>query len=108
MKTKQSRNMQEYKMYASGLITQLVCDHCEEKPCPHTSWLAKNGCPKIISYNEQLGKCCATCLHLIDERYCRKYRTNPDEDFIQNLAKYEISDDIFKHTCPQWSNTWSE
>lgn len=97
-----------YTMYASGLITSIVCVDCNENPCPRQNWLAKNECTKILDYNEQLGKCCATCLHLVAERYCSQKRKSEKEDVYANRYKYLVKEDIFKHKCKNWTNTWTE
>lgn len=96
-----------YHMYASSLIMGNVCDGCEVKPCPRQSWLSKNECPKIIAFNEQLGKCCATCLHLVlwnECNYCSAKRSEKEKVYL-NLHKYLITEDIFKHSCDKWTNT---
>lgn len=94
-------------MYAYGWIIARLCPTCQEKPCPRRSWLEKNACPTIIEFNASLGKVCATCMHCIDERYCAKKRKR-NEPVISNLYKYVITEDIFKHTCRHWTNTYEE
>ena len=96
-----------YTMYASGLIRSLVCDDCENKPCPYKSWLQKNSCPTIVAYCQNLGKCCATCLHCMWGEYCtekvpeqKKHGAHPDE--------FLIDWDIFEHVCEAWTNSWVE
>lgn len=77
-------------MYASGLICRLVCRDCKEKPCSRQNWMEKNECPKIIEANERLGRCCATCLHCVDWKYCSQKRIDPNENVTFNLDKYLI------------------
>ena len=95
-------------MYASGLICGIVCPECENKPCPRQNWLAKNSCPRIIEYNKRLGRCCATCMHLVAEKYCgekaRKIKIDANTDF----RRFIINDDIFEHSCKLWTNTYEE
>lgn len=95
-------------LYASGLICYAVCSDCPDKPCPYRNWLAKNDCPKIIEYNEQLGQCCATCCHLVANQYCaelaRGKKITPATDF----REYLINDDVFKHSCDKWTNIYKE
>lgn len=95
-------------MYASGLIINLVCVTCEEKPCPYRSWLEKNACPRIIEYNGKLGRCCATCLHLVDEKYCSEKKGNKKIDFRTDFNQFLIDGDIFAHTCNKWTNEYEE
>lgn len=94
-----------YTMYASALIRNLVCDDCENKPCPYKSWLQKNACTKIVSYNEKIGKCCATCLYCMWGEYCSE-RVKGNKDVDPN--DYLINWDIFEHVCDDWTNTWEE
>ena len=93
-------------MYAYGNILEIVCSSCPDKPCPKTNWLAKNSCPRIIKYNEKIGKVCANCMHCVENKYCSQMRENKsDNDTINNCM---IGHDIFKHTCSQWTNTYEE
>lgn len=94
-------------MYASGLICEVVCSACEDKPCPHTSWLEKNACPRIVSYNEKMGQCCATCMHLAAGKYCSKMADGKKIDSRTNFWQFRIND-IFNHTCDKWTNTYEE
>ena len=94
-------------MFASGLIINLVCETCEEKPCPHRNWLEKNSCPRIVDYNEKLGKCCATCLHLAADKYCSKMADGKKITPRTNFRRFLI-DDIFHRTCDKWGNTYEE
>lgn len=95
-------------MYASGLIINLVCETCEEKPCPHRNWLAKNACPRIVAYNEKLGRCCATCMHLVQEKYCGEKARGTRIEASTDLSRFLIPDDIFRNTCSHWTNTYEE
>ena len=95
-------------MYASGLICGIVCEECGEKPCPRQNWLAKNACPRIIAYNEKLGKCCATCMHLVAEEYCSEKAGNKKVDASTDFSQFLIEEDIFQHTCEKWTNTYEE
>ena len=99
--------MATQKMYASGLICSVVCAECEHKPCPHKTWLAKNTCQKLIGYNEKLGHCCATCLHLVAEKYCGEMASEKKIDSRTNFRQFLI-DDIFAHTCDKWTNEYEE
>ena len=94
-------------MYASGLIINLVCETCEEKPCPLKTWIAKNACPRIVSYNEKLGRCCATCLHLAADKYCSKMADGKKITPRTNFRQFLI-DDIFHRTCDKLGNTYEE
>ena len=101
-------SMATQTMYAFGLICGIVCPECKNKPCPYKSWVKKNTCTKIIAYNEKIGQCCATCMHLVAEKYCgekarmMKYKANTD------FSQFLIKDDIFKHSCKLWTNTYEE
>ncbi len=99
--------MATQKMYASGLIINLVCETCEEKPCPHKTWIAKNACPRIVNYNEKLGRCCATCMHLAADKYCSKMADGKKITPRTNFRQFLI-DDIFHRTCDKWGNTYEE
>lgn len=95
-------------LYASGLVCDIVCGECQDKPCPYRNMQAKNACHKLIEYNEKLGKCCATCIHLVSNIYCgekaRGKKITPSADF----QKFVIEEDIFKHSCSDWTNLYDK
>ncbi len=95
-------------MYASGLICSIVCEECKQKPCPHQSWIAKNACPKIVAYNEQLGQCCATCMHCIDEQYCAEKADRKKRNANTDYSQFLIGKDIFQYSCDKWTNHFEE
>ena len=84
----------------------IVCDECENKPCPLRSWVKKNECPRIVAFNNQLGQCCATCMHCIDKIYCSLKRKKGDTSM--DFYKYLIRQDIFKYGCENWTNQYDE
>ena len=99
--------MATQKMYASGLICEVVCSTCENRPCPHKTWLEKNACPRIVDCNEKLGHCCATCLNLAADKYCSEMAKEKKINARTNFRQFLI-DDIFAHTCDKWTNEYED
>ncbi len=95
-------------MYASGLICKIVCPECKDKPCPYKSWVEKNTCPKIIAYNDELGQCCATCMHCVAGEYCKEKAGGEKVDASTDFSRFLIGGDIFEHTCDKWTNTYED
>ena len=104
---KRNSFMDTQKMYASGLICKAVCSTCTDKPCPHRTWLERNACPRIINYNEELGRCCATCLHLVAEKYCGERARDKKITVRTNLSPFLVAD-IFNQTCDKWTNEFED
>jgi hypothetical protein len=94
-------------IYASDLVCQIICSKCEENPCPFQCWTEKNACQKIIAYNKELGKCCATCMHCVEGKYCSEKAKGVKVDALTDFSRFRI-DDIFEHTCKKWTNTFEE
>ena len=106
--SKNNKSMATQTMYASGLICGIVCIECEDKPCPFHSWAEKNGCPKIIAYNDRLGQCCATCMHCVAGEYCRQKAGETNVDATTDFSRFLIGEDVFGYSCDKWANTWEE
>lgn len=94
-------------MYAYGLMFDIVCKDCSDKPCPRRSWLEKNACPKIIAKNEELGRRCATCMHLVAGQYCGEKARGKKIDAGTDLSRFLVGD-IYRHCCEEWTNTYEE